>query len=101
MSTEARPLPCPFCGTDQLLGVESSLDHGWLVVRCRRCGSAGPTARSETEAEAVAIWNSRAKADYLRHGHVVPRMDGVLMKCGGPGLCEFCSAEQDAQDAQS
>lgn len=27
------------------------------------------------------------------HGHVYPRPDGVVAKCGGPGLCEICSAD--------
>jgi len=28
------------------------------------------------------------------HGHVYPRADGVKARCGGPGLCEVCSADQ-------
>lgn len=28
------------------------------------------------------------------HGHVVPRLDGVVMRCGGPGICKSCQKEQ-------
>lgn len=36
--------------------------------------------------------------DYLQnentgHGHVFPRPDGLLAKCGGPGLCRECAAD--------
>lgn len=27
------------------------------------------------------------------HGHVIPRLDGVKAKCGGPALCTECAAE--------
>lgn len=29
-----------------------------------------------------------------RHGHVVPRRNGAVARCGGPGLCETCQHEQ-------
>ncbi|MDH0287722.1 hypothetical protein N7414_01235 [Pseudomonas sp. GD04087] len=28
------------------------------------------------------------------HGHVTPRADGFLARCGGPGICKVCQAEQ-------
>lgn len=28
------------------------------------------------------------------HGHVFPRADGVLARCGGPGLCKECRADK-------
>lgn len=31
-----------------------------------------------------------------RHGHVVPRPDGFLARCGGPSLCPDCAAEARA-----
>lgn len=55
-------LPCPFCGTDDLLGFEQSHEGGWTVVKCRKCGASGSTGRSTTEAEAVAYWNRRAQS---------------------------------------
>ncbi|MGG4659126.1 ead/Ea22-like family protein [Pseudomonas vlassakiae] len=33
------------------------------------------------------------------HGHVFPRHDGVKAKCGGPGLCAECAADQQAKEA--
>lgn len=53
-------LSCPFCGTSHLLGFEKCLDHGWTLVKCRKCGGTGPAGRSETELEAAAYWNRRA-----------------------------------------
>jgi len=41
------------------------------------------------------------------HGHVVPRLDGTVMRCGGPGICKACQKErllldiwQEASDTQ-
>jgi hypothetical protein len=31
------------------------------------------------------------------HGHVVPRPDGMLARCGGPALCPACAQELAAQ----
>ena len=53
-------LPCPFCGTSDLLGFEPSHEGGWTVVKCRKCGCSGSTGLSTSEAEAVAYWNRRA-----------------------------------------
>jgi hypothetical protein len=32
------------------------------------------------------------------HGHVYPRTDGVKARCGAPGLCLLCSADEKAKD---
>lgn len=29
------------------------------------------------------------------HGHVVPRPDGLVARCGGPALCSACRDELD------
>lgn len=44
---------------------------------------------------------AQAEQQEAGHGHVTPRADGVVMKCGGPGLCAVCTAEQEAQGAQA
>jgi len=31
--------------------------------------------------------------DNQGHGHVKPRKDGQIMRCGGPGFCTACSVE--------
>ena len=28
-----------------------------------------------------------------RHGHVIPRADGLKARCGGPALCNVCQRE--------
>ena len=27
------------------------------------------------------------------HGHVIPRTDGILSRCGGPAMCSVCKTE--------
>ncbi len=29
------------------------------------------------------------------HGHVIKRSDGLLARCGGPGLCAECRFEEE------
>ena len=33
------------------------------------------------------------------HGYVSPREDGMLARCGGPGICDECSFEKAIKDA--
>ena len=33
------------------------------------------------------------------HGHVWPRPDGTVARCGGPGMCEACSRDKARADA--
>lgn len=33
------------------------------------------------------------------HGHVYPRPDRVVARCGGPALCDVCAKEEAAQKA--
>ncbi len=34
------------------------------------------------------------------HGHVTPRPDGALAKCGGPAICHACQLELEAKQAE-
>ncbi len=34
------------------------------------------------------------------HGHVKPRADGAIAKCGGPGMCSVCNAELAALQSE-
>lgn len=46
-----KALPCPFCGSTQVV-------HRGLSLDCTRCGCFGPTAREKERA--IMLWNQRA-----------------------------------------
>ena len=54
--TDAKPGRCPFCGSEDSVGVgikpKTILRHGY----CLSCGSDGPLC--DTPAEAIAAWNA-------------------------------------------
>jgi Lar family restriction alleviation protein len=54
----SNPLPCPFCGRNDLLAVEPGEHPGVLQVVCRHCGARGPTRHDRNEAK--LRWNARA-----------------------------------------
>lgn len=55
-------LPCPFCGSSDVEAHGFHRKKTWVVV-CLECHSFGPDNGPNdviTEAEAVAMWNTRA-----------------------------------------
>ena len=36
----------------------------------------------------------------IGHGHVYPRADGALARCGGPALCPECARDKVRFDAE-
>jgi hypothetical protein len=50
------PKACPFCGTGTARFLELGLGGGWVYCTCRASGPAGAN-----EAEAISLWNRRAK----------------------------------------
>lgn len=53
-------LPCPFCGGEAEILTAESMRGGYLFgIMCNDCCSRGDVY--ETEAEAIAAWNSRAE----------------------------------------
>ena len=60
-------LPCPFCGGEAVLDkVDEGADYRpwfWYTVHCsnRDCVCASLCQEYETEAEAIAAWNTRAE----------------------------------------
>lgn len=77
-------LPCPFCGHDDLLGVENlETDGGWFVVKCRKCGAHGPVGVSGSDKEAVLQWNRRAEPITCEAGSMVQRKTWADMRRTG------------------
>lgn len=53
-------LACPFCGNDPMPDYCSSTDGPAYLFHCQATGCpAWPSAQGETEAEAIAAWNTR------------------------------------------
>lgn len=53
-------LPCPFCGGEAEMLTAESMNGGYLFgIMCNDCRSRGDVY--DTEAEAIAAWNSRAE----------------------------------------
>ena len=54
---------CPFCGRDDELEIShiGAAEEWWWNVYCDHCCTHGPTA--QTEAEAIATWNTRSPKD--------------------------------------
>lgn len=54
----AKPLPCPFCGSNDIKPVGVTVDKGDReAIECKKCGTVGPLGK--TELKAVALWNKR------------------------------------------
>ena len=83
--------------------------HGWRTtdVAENRAGRPMPRPMSEYERqEAIgamlgeagisALDLEVARLQHTGHGHVVPRLDGVRTRCGGPAMCRVCQGEQAA-----
>ena len=52
--------PCPFCGGEAEMLTAESMNGGYLFgIMCNDCCSRGDVY--DTEAEAIAAWNSRAE----------------------------------------
>ena len=67
LGDDPPPLPCPFCGRTDLLGVESHPDRSLgspsttlACVRCRACGTAGPATKG-SRGDAIERWNCRSE----------------------------------------
>ena len=46
----------------------------------------------------VTLDEARADIAENGHGHVVPRTDGTVARCGGPAMCKGCQGEQQILD---
>ncbi|HIE3859058.1 TPA: Lar family restriction alleviation protein [Pseudomonas aeruginosa] len=95
-------LPCPFCGTSDLLGFEPSYEGGWTIVKCRKCGCSGSTGRSTSEREAIAWWNRRAKPEQSDLIEALRRLESAndqrsaLMTSEAYRMCSLIPGMRDA-----
>ena len=48
---EEKPLPCPFCGSDDIATTR-------IQVYCRACGANGPNVHPKHPKKALVAWNS-------------------------------------------
>ncbi|MEZ6723141.1 hypothetical protein [Pseudomonas aeruginosa] len=99
MSNELTDVRCP-CGDEY---PADSYDAGFIAGSgmCQNCDAALPpkdictcpsgdgSLRHPCPAHPAV---EQAGAN-VGHGHVLPRADGVKMRCGGPGLCSECTAD--------
>lgn len=51
--------PCPFCGGEAQILVQTMFDDVFFGAKCNNCGA--EAAAKNTEAEAIAAWNTRAE----------------------------------------
>ena len=105
---------CPHCGWrfDALLAKDGAVPvHKWEPEprRSVRCPGSEQAPRN-LESDKRPLWKdlpeerrsheqfewSDLPADWAMrsHGHVAPRPDGVLARCGGPALCPTCQLER-------
>ena len=60
-------LPCPFCGGEAETLTAESMNGGYLFgIMCNDCRSRGDVY--DTEAEAIAAWNTRSKLENVTCG---------------------------------
>ena len=72
MTQETELLPCPFCGSENILEFGKQ-DDDWASVECRNCRAG--THKFENLQDAVAAWNTRAS---LGKGEAKPVEVGEL-----------------------
>lgn len=113
-ASDIRPLPCPFCGSNDIAVVEGDTFR-WLLATCttcRCCGAKGPGVRilpagSGTKEEwerrahagAIAEWNKRPGAGNLElereHG-IAPTRGGGSIQDKEPAGLDLCDSMQKA-----
>lgn len=70
-------LPCPFCGGEAETLTAESMYGGYLFgIMCNDCRSRGDVY--DTEAEAIAAWNSRAPIEYDGWFYLPKPKEGIV-----------------------
>lgn len=95
-------LPCPFCGGEA--SVERIGGNGYYFVACSGLNCCD-SALADTEAEAIAAWNTRAERTCeMEYSGGVPDFVSLdtwwCTECGSPiyndcepSYCEYCGAK--------
>ncbi len=52
-------LPCPFCGSKDLLEYKADYDAPTYQIQCNNCEMAGPYPRKHCGKSAKELWNER------------------------------------------
>lgn len=60
-------LPCPFCGGDDVR-IAVCMHDSWYYGECESCG--GRTDFYDSQAEAIAAWNTRAERTCEEYGSI-------------------------------
>lgn len=86
-------LPCPFCGGEAEILTAESMHGGYLFgIMCNDCRSRGDVY--DTEAEAIAAWNSRAE----RTCHVTFKR-GAIYDVANYSCCGYEFAESISEQS--
>ena len=93
-------LPCPFCGSEARHYAPGPIDHHIECVNYKECGA--DIAR-DTEAEAIAAWNTRAEQTCKQvlidcDDGLIPPFTAHCSACGDewgftPNYCPNCGAK--------
>ena len=55
LGDDTKPLPCPFCGSDDTVAIEILVGGRDHFVLCKKCQAAGPITERK---QAVDLWNA-------------------------------------------
>ncbi len=86
-----RLKPCPFCGSQPVI-VSGGEDYN--IPECPDCGAVLPAQLGkDSEAKAIAAWNTRVDTDTRPHGHWIycPQPDDG--GASGVWKCSVCNTE--------
>jgi Lar family restriction alleviation protein len=67
-SDQVALLPCPFCGSDE---TSYGFINAGMIMGCCECHACNACIWANTEAEAIAAWNTRALAPAVAQGAAV------------------------------
>jgi Lar family restriction alleviation protein len=89
-------LPCPFCGGEVEILTAESMNGGYLFgIMCNDCRSRGDVY--DTEAEAIAAWNSRAERTFIAALGYKPIDDGENIIREEIVRCRDCEHAEESE----